>query len=238
MWCSSSRSSSEPKRRKISTQKEFQRNLGVLFVQVILSAVKAEGDKPADLADTNCTVSWFPHHHWMYPLSTGHAQSVAKPCLRKIHFVLFQNTTSALTASNNHRAITPSWLRGEQDTKGLFVGGCVAFLSLLNRNVKFSVSLKPARGISCPFLGLSRVGGQLFVPGSSCHPAGFALLPAQSPAEDRDGMEEPGPTVWWLCWKCLWQNLPLELCWSCPRSRALGPPAPPVFSLYEGEAAE
>lgn len=84
---------------------------------------------------------WFPHHHWMYPLNTAHAQSVAKSCLMKIHFVLFQNT-SALPASNNHSAITLSWLRGEQDTKGLFVGGCVAFLSPSSCSVKFSVSLK------------------------------------------------------------------------------------------------
>lgn len=32
-----------------------------LFVQVILSAAIAEGDKAAELADTNCRVC-FPHH--------------------------------------------------------------------------------------------------------------------------------------------------------------------------------
>lgn len=154
----------------------------------------------------------------------------------KIHFVLFQNTTSALTASNNHSAITLSWLRGQQDTKGLFVGGCVTFLSRLSCSVKFSVSPEPTTGISCPFLVLSRVDGQLFVPVSSS--ILVPLLPAQSPAKDQGGVGERGRTVWWLCCKCLWQNLPLELCWSCHRSRSHGAPALPVFSLYEREAVE
>lgn len=36
-------------------------------------------------------------------------------------FGAVHNTTAALTASNNHDAI---YFVGEQDTKGLFVGGC------------------------------------------------------------------------------------------------------------------
>lgn len=180
----------------------------------------------------------------MYPLNTAHAQSVAKSCLMKIHFVLFQNT-SALPASNNHSAITLSWLRGEQDTKGLFVGGCVAFLSPSSCSVKFSVSLKislylsslqgasPAPSwCSAGWMGssLSLWAAAILVP--------WPLLPAQNPAEDQDGVEEGGHTVWWFCCKRLWQDLPLELRWSCHRSWSHGPPALPVFSLYEREAVE
>lgn len=44
----------------------------VLFVQVILSAVMAEGDKTAELADTNCTVSCGLHSTTECPLLDMH----------------------------------------------------------------------------------------------------------------------------------------------------------------------
>lgn len=185
---------------------------------------------------------WFPHHHWMYPLDTMCAQSVAKSCVMKIHFVLLQNTTSALTASNNHNAIT--LFHGYQENKtqrGFLLGGVGLFLSPLSCSVNFAVW-----GASLTLLVLSRVDGQLFVPVSSCHPGGFAFAARTEPSRGTTGKDSPeqggvgewGPTVWQLCCKCLWQKLPLELCWSCHRSWSHGPPAPPVFSLYEREAVE
>lgn len=180
----------------------------------------------------------------MSPLNTGHAQSVVKSCVVKIHFVLFQNTTSDLTASNNHNAIT--LFRGYKENKtqrGFLLGG-VWFSSPLNCSVKFPVSLKPTRGISWPFLVLSRVDGQLFVSVSSCHPGGFAFAASRgttckdSPEQGGVGWGSDVPQFGGSACKCLWQNLPLELCWSCHRSWSHGPPALPVFPLYEREALE
>lgn len=88
-------------------------------MQVILSAVIAEGDKAAELAEQTQGVLSTPALN--AAPNTGHAQALAKSCVINIHLVLFHSTTSALTASNNHNAIY--FVQGEQDTKGLFVGG-------------------------------------------------------------------------------------------------------------------
>lgn len=85
MWYSSS--PVESMESKIFLQKVFQRKslAWVLFLQVILYPPIAEADKTAELADTSHRVlsgfSWSQpvHHHWMYPLNTEHAQSVASP---------------------------------------------------------------------------------------------------------------------------------------------------------------
>lgn len=128
-------------------------------------------------------VVWLPHHHWVSPLSTGHAQFVARSCVMKIHFALLQNTRPALTARANPSAIPVSWLWGEQDTKGLFAEGCEGVFSSSVKCAVWEASPDPPC-CSAGWMGSS-------VPVSSCHPGGFALAACTEPSRGTTGRDWP-----------------------------------------------